>query len=147
MQNQCPILHTYTIRLSTNLPNDSTTATPKKLPFTTHFHPSVKLYACHLLSGEPISTNPELHHHTLARFLDRFVYRNARATPSTKGSSIMQPAAALDGPANQNRAMALTRKGAIEHPVNSIEFWRRKVDDVPVDQVGTCLHLRFGFAA
>ncbi|RUP47473.1 hypothetical protein BC936DRAFT_145698 [Jimgerdemannia flammicorona] len=103
-------------------------------PFTTHFHPSVALYAFKLLNGEKIDTQPELHLHTLSHFLDRFVYRNAKKQQTTKGGSIMQP---LGASANSN--MMTLRRGtgveARELNVNSHEFWRKKVEDVPADQI------------
>ncbi|KAH6602664.1 hypothetical protein BASA61_000891 [Batrachochytrium salamandrivorans] len=66
--------------------------------FSTHFHPTVSLYARTLLSGSPIvipsiSTNYDpLLNHTLSRFLDRFVFKTPKKAKSVyHGSSLMQP--------------------------------------------------------
>jgi ribosome biogenesis protein MAK21 len=63
-----------------------------------HFHPTVSLYAKTLLSCAPIippktaTAYDPLQNHTLARFLDRFVYKNPKKVDTVyKGSSIMQP--------------------------------------------------------
>ncbi|KAL1914740.1 uncharacterized protein VTP21DRAFT_7998 [Calcarisporiella thermophila] len=102
------------------------------IPFTSHFHPTVSLYAKQLIENVPIQSKPDLHIHTLAHFLDRFVYRNPKK-PNTKGASIMQPSAGAHHPGR----VTLSRgaPGAAEVPVNSEEFWRQRVEDVPVDQV------------
>lgn len=67
-------------------------------------------------------------------FLDRFVYRNAKKKTGTKGSSIMQPFADHTGP---DIAVSLQRNaaGLNQVTVNSEEFWRKKVEDVPVDEL------------
>lgn len=78
-------------------------------------------------------SKPDLGMHTLTHFLDRFVYRNAKAAPSqARGSSIMQPLAGGD-----MRGMVLSTRGAGKSsvPVNSDLFWKRKVEDVAVDEV------------
>lgn len=66
-------------------------------------------------------------------FLDRFVYRNPKKNLQPKGASIMQPAAAGDksGMIVQNRGARSDDSGF----VNSEKFWRKKVQDVPADQV------------
>jgi len=69
----------------------------------------------------------------LISFLDRFVYRNAKASASgLRGSSIMQPLAGGDsrGVLVSNRATAHAHE-----PVNSEAFWRKKAEDVAVDEV------------
>lgn len=107
------------------------------LPFVSHFHPSVSLFATSLLFNRPIPAKPDPEHYTLMHFLDRFVYRNAKSAKNadgTKGSiSIMQPLAgsnALDKLIH--RGMSATR---VEGPLNNADFWQRKVEDIPVDQV------------
>ncbi|KAJ2959837.1 hypothetical protein NQZ79_g4760 [Umbelopsis isabellina] len=84
--------------------------------------------------GERIETAPDLRLHTLMHFLDRFVYRNAKKKTGTKGSSIMQPFADHTGP---DQAVSLQRNavGLNQVTVNSEEFWRKKVEDVPVDEL------------
>jgi ribosome biogenesis protein MAK21 len=68
------------------------------VPFLSHFHPTVQLYASTLLSGSPILPPAGAQHydplanHTLTRFLDRFVYKAPKVVKSVyKGASIMQP--------------------------------------------------------
>ncbi|KAJ9647812.1 RNA-binding ribosome biosynthesis protein mak21 [Coniosporium tulheliwenetii] len=86
-------------------------------PLSTHFHPSVALFADRLLRQQPMPEKPDMRSHTLVHFLDRFAYRSARVKEGkTKGSSIMQP---LAGANTADRE----------------EFWRRKVEDVGVDEV------------
>ncbi|OBT56616.1 hypothetical protein VE04_01669 [Pseudogymnoascus sp. 24MN13] len=84
-------------------------------PFITHFHPSVAMFADRLLTSSP------------------FVYRNAKASAGgLRGSSIMQPLAGGEssGVLVANRATAQAHQ-----PVNSEAFWRKKAEDVAVDEV------------
>lgn len=87
-----------------------------------------------MLKGESIQSAPDLRLHTLIHFLDRFVYRNAKKKAGNKGSSIMQPIADQTGP---DVVVSLQRGagGLKEATVNSEAFWRRKVEDVPVDEL------------
>ncbi|KAI9359205.1 CBF/Mak21 family-domain-containing protein [Zopfochytrium polystomum] len=63
-----------------------------------HYHPTVSLFARTLLSSKPIeaprsaTAYDPLQNHTLARFLDRFVYKNPKQVSAVlhRGSSIMQ---------------------------------------------------------
>lgn len=103
------------------------------IPLTTHFHPSVSLQAQQLLMSQPITGSPDISLNTLVSFLDRFVYRNPKKTVQPKGASIMQPAAA-----NDRSGMVVNNRGARSGDdgfVNSEKFWRKKIEDVPVDQV------------
>lgn len=98
-----------------------------------HFHPSVSLFATRLLYGNAMPTKPDLASHTLIHFLDRFVYRNAKvAASSLRGNSIMQP---LGG--SESRGILLSHH--LSHhryeSLNSESFWRKKIDDVAVDEV------------
>ncbi|KAM5383898.1 hypothetical protein ACJA88_003053 [Fusarium oxysporum] len=61
------------------------------IPLQCHYHPSVTVYAMSILERNKKSLKPDLDSHSLIRFLDKFVYRNAKATDSSKGVSIMQP--------------------------------------------------------
>jgi ribosome biogenesis protein MAK21 len=68
------------------------------IPFASHFHPTVSLYARTLLSGSWIplpkdATNYDpLLNHSLTRFLERFIYKAPKKLKSVHhGSSIMQP--------------------------------------------------------
>lgn len=99
-------------------------------------------YASAVLSGEPISATSDLEQYSLAAFLDRFVYREAKKSASSKGSSMMQPG--LAGQDSTNRVVLV--KGAhkaskAEVPVNSEQFRKRNVHDVPADQVSLPLSL------
>jgi ribosome biogenesis protein MAK21 len=102
------------------------------LPFTTHFHPSVALQANQLLMGEQLTGSPDISLNTLISFLDKFVYRNPKKTAAAKGASIMQPAAVSDHTGTVIR-MRGARAGG--DAVNSEAFWRKKVEDVPADQL------------
>jgi ribosome biogenesis protein MAK21 len=76
---------------------------------------------------------PDLASHTLIHFLDRFVYRNAKLAASTlRGNSIMQPLAG-----GESRGVLVSnRLTQNQHePLNSESFWRKKIDDVAVDEV------------
>ncbi|KAI1133655.1 CBF-domain-containing protein [Nemania abortiva] len=100
------------------------------LPFLKHYHPSVDVYAKILLNGEKANQKPELANHTLIAFLDKFVYKNAKATDQAKGASIMQPIAA----SGQSQIL-LSSKSSMKDAdsVNSASFWNKKSDDVAVE--------------
>ncbi|KAG4443591.1 hypothetical protein IFR05_000968 [Cadophora sp. M221] len=103
------------------------------VPFLVHFHPSVSLFASRLLNDEKMPPKPDLVSHTLTNFLDRFVYRNAKASSGgAKGGSIMQPLSGGD-----SKGILLSSKSAnkAQQPVNTEAFWRKKVEDVSVDEV------------
>jgi len=104
-----------------------------QVPFLAHFHPSVSLFATRLMSGDKMPPRPDLVSHTLSNFLDRFVYRNAKAAAGgPRGSSIMQP---LSGGASHG---VLLSSKAINHtqvPVNTETFWHKKAENVAVDEV------------
>ncbi|KAH8662923.1 CBF/Mak21 family-domain-containing protein [Tricladium varicosporioides] len=105
----------------------------ESIPFLVHFHPSVSLFASRLSQNAPMPPKPDLASHGLSHFLDRFVYRNAKAaTSGPKGSSIMQPLAGSD-----NKSILLTSKSsqASLQPVNTEAFSRKKAEDVAVDEV------------
>lgn len=91
------------------------------------------MFAARLLSGIEMPAKPDLASHTLIHFLDRFVYRNAKAAAAgLRGSSIMQPLAGGDsqGVLVSNRT---SQHGS--EPVNSESFWRKNAEDVAVDEV------------
>lgn len=103
------------------------------IPFRNHYHPSVAKYANMLFNDEKIAEQSDMHNYTLIHFLDRFVYRNPKKTATTRGKSIMQPL-----PGRQDGGILMTRGNAQEEhaiPVNSEAFWRKKIEDVPVDEV------------
>ncbi|KAL1633130.1 RNA-binding ribosome biosynthesis protein mak21 [Diplodia intermedia] len=109
-------------------------------PLRLHFHPSVSLFASRLLytavDGAEMPPKPDPTLHSLAHFLDRFAYRNARQQQksSSHGVSIMQPMAG-----SATKSDLLVRAGGdaarAELPLNSEAFWRRAVGDVPADEV------------
>ncbi|KAI8630400.1 CBF-domain-containing protein [Xylariaceae sp. FL1651] len=102
------------------------------LPFLKHYHPSVNVYATNLLTGQKVNQKPDLANHTLIAFLDKFVYRNAKATDQAKGTSIMQPIAA----SGQSQIL-LSSKPLLRDAdsVNSASFWNKKSGDVAVEDV------------
>ncbi|RXK37999.1 ribosome biogenesis protein MAK21 [Tremella mesenterica] len=103
------------------------------LPFIDHFHPSVSLQATQLLNSQALTGSPDISLNTLVSFLDRFVYRNPKKNLQPKGASIMQPAAASD-----KSGQVVMHKGARNAEmgyVNDEKFWRKKIEDVPVDQL------------
>lgn len=104
-------------------------------PFRLHFHPSVRLFASRLLDAQEMPPKPDPTLHTLMHFLDRFAYRNARQkTGVPRGVSIMQPMAGSATKADLliDRAREAARA---EAPLNSEQFWRKRVDEVPADEV------------
>lgn len=111
-------------------------------PLLSHYHPTVSLHARQLLSSQPLTSTPDLALNTLSHFLDRFVYKNPKKRSSKqKGSSVMQPAA---GDAISGGGVRLI-KGEIGNSldsnsggrvtVNNEKWWKKKVEDVPIDQV------------
>ncbi|GAP82534.1 putative ribosome biogenesis protein MAK21 [Rosellinia necatrix] len=100
------------------------------LPFLKHYHPSVDVYAKTLLNGEIANKKPELANHTLIAFLDKFVYKNAKATDQAKGASIMQP---ISG-SGQSHILSSSKPSVKEaESVNSASFWNKKSGDVAVE--------------
>ncbi|KAI0811619.1 CBF/Mak21 family-domain-containing protein [Xylaria sp. FL0064] len=100
------------------------------LPFLKHYHPSVDVYARNLLNGEKANQKPELANHTLIAFLDKFVYKNAKATDHAKGASIMQPIAA----SGQSQVLLSSKSSTKDiDSVNSASFWNKKSGDVAVE--------------
>ncbi|KAI9850208.1 MAG: hypothetical protein M1838_005978 [Thelocarpon superellum] len=102
------------------------------IPFLSHFHPSVTLFASRLLQGQTMPPKPDLSLHTMIHFLDRFVYRNAKSLSSPRGTSIMQPLAGED-----NRGMLLSSRdrSRARAPLNNEKFWAKRADDIAVDEV------------
>jgi len=91
------------------------------------------MFASRLLNGEKMPPKPDLTSHTLSHFLDRFVYRNAKASAGgPKGSSIMQP---LSGGDSKSILLLPSHTHGGQQPLNSEAFWRKKAEDVAVDEV------------
>ncbi|NWU90272.1 CEBPZ protein, partial [Upupa epops] len=91
-----------------------------------HFHPSVALFARTILQGNHIQYSGDpLQDFTLMRFLDRFVYRNPKASKGKESTSsvVMQP--------KKKQFLSDTQSLA----VNSKEFRARDESKVPVDEV------------
>ncbi|KAF2003343.1 CBF-domain-containing protein [Amniculicola lignicola CBS 123094] len=103
------------------------------LPLQAHYHPSVHVLAARLIHQEPIKEKPDPTIYTLMNFLDKFAFRNPKTkTQATHGSSIMQP---MSGTSKAADYLITGRHGDRDHePVNSEQFWRKKVDDVRVDE-------------
>ncbi|KAF4338244.1 ribosome biogenesis MAK21 [Fusarium beomiforme] len=101
------------------------------IPLLAHYHPSVRVYATSILERNKKSLKPDLDSHSLIRFLDKFVYRNAKATDSSKGVSIMQPLRATKDVGD----IWLGSRGAggATTAVNSSAFWNKKSEDVAAE--------------
>ena len=112
------------------------------LPLLSHYHPTVSLHARQLLLSQPLTSTPDLALNTLSHFLDRFVYKNPKKQNSKqKGSSAMQPAAgdAISGggvrliKGEAGNGLGVGSGGGVT--VNDEKWWKRRVEDVPIDQV------------
>lgn len=103
------------------------------MPFLSHYHPSVCVFAMNLLAQQKALPKPDLANHTLMHFLDKFVYRNPKAEESKRGGSIMQPILA-SGSASHIVASgkAAARQQSV---VNSSSFWNLKPDQVSAEDV------------
>ncbi|KAG0671272.1 RNA-binding ribosome biosynthesis protein mak21 [Kluyveromyces marxianus] len=103
--------------------------------FLTHFHPTVQSYAQGFFDGDTQQTRelvkPDLGLFTLAHFLDRFVYRNAKQKPTTRGSSIMQP---LGGVHTGALLVKASDKTLHEVPVNTENWLNKKVQEIRPDE-------------
>ena len=112
------------------------------LPLLSHYHPTVSLHARQLLLSQPLTSTPDLALNTLSHFLDRFVYKNPKKQSSKqKGSSAMQPAAGDAVSGGGVRLIKgevgddLGRNSGRGVTVNDEKWWKRRVEDVPIDQV------------
>lgn len=101
-------------------------------PLVRHYHPTISLHACQILSSQPLTASADLSLNTLSHFLDRFVYKNPKKSTTTKGASAMQPAASgLDG--TGVKLMKGDASGNVL--VNDAAFMKMKIQDIPVDEV------------
>lgn len=98
--------------------------------FVNHYHPTVALYADSLLEGKS-QPKPDLGLYSLAHFLDRFVYKNAKQKASTKGSSIMQP---LGGAHTGSLLVRATNIKSTEIPVNTVNWLSKKAAEIKPDE-------------
>lgn len=103
------------------------------IPYLRHFHPSVSVFASNLLDRQTAQAKPELANHTLINFLDKFVYKNPKATDSKRGGSIMQPVLAAGSAAH----IVVPGKATVKQQgtVNSAAFWNKKQEDVAAEDV------------
>ena len=101
--------------------------------FLQHYHPSVALFATRLLTHSEMPPKPDLSLNTLIHFLDRFVYRNPKATNAPRGASIMQPIAGGDSSALL--VSAYSGESSTKQPVNSEAFWKQASEKVNADEV------------
>ncbi|GAB1311175.1 RNA-binding ribosome biosynthesis protein mak21 [Madurella fahalii] len=103
------------------------------VPFLSHYHPSVCVFAMNLLVRQKALPKPDLASHTLMHFLDKFVYRNPKAEESKRGGSIMQPVHASGSAAH---IVVSSKASARQQPiVNSSSFWNLKLDQVSAEDV------------
>jgi ribosome biogenesis protein MAK21 len=103
------------------------------LPLQAHYHPSVHVLASKLINQQPITEKPDPTLYTLMNFLDKFSFRNAKSKPQAHGTSIMQP---MSGTSKAADYLITQRYGDRLHdPINSEQFWRKKVDNVREDEV------------
>ncbi|KAF2189416.1 CBF-domain-containing protein [Zopfia rhizophila CBS 207.26] len=104
------------------------------LPLQAHYHPSVHVLASKILHSEPIKEKPDPTIYTLMNFLDKFSFRNPKTrVQASHGTSIMQP---MSGTSNAADYLITQRDGVKrDDSVNSEQFWRRKVNDVRVEEV------------
>ena len=98
--------------------------------FLNHYHPTVAIYASSIIDGTP-QPKPDLGLYTLAHFLDRFVYKNAKQKAQTKGSSIMQP---LGGTHTGDLLVKSTNVLNKEVPANTENWLNKKVTDIKADE-------------
>ena len=98
--------------------------------FLNHFHPTVQTYAEAFASGKRGNiVKPDLGLFTLAHFLDRFVYRNAKQKHVSRGTSIMQP---LFGGASTKDSYLVKASDLIldQTPANAENWLEKKVEDI-----------------
>ena len=91
----------------------------------------MSLFADALLDKTKKVQKPDMESHTLIRFLDKFVYRNPKSTDSARGASIMQPLRATKDLGDI--WLGSKGAGAMSKPVNSAAFWKKRAEDVAVD--------------
>ncbi|KAM0329774.1 hypothetical protein ACHAQA_003938 [Verticillium albo-atrum] len=101
-------------------------------PLLRHYHPSVPVLAASILSSDETVQKPDLESHSLIRFLDKFVYRNPKATETSRGVSIMQP---LQGSSDSASVHLGKKNAASATSINHPSFWNKKIDQVAADDV------------
>ena len=89
------------------------------------------VFAANLLYRQEALPKPDLANHTLMHFLDKFVYRNPKATDTKRGGSIMQPIVASG---SASHVVVPGKAGARQQQmVNSASFWNLKAEDVAAE--------------
>ncbi|CDH11068.1 related to Ribosome biogenesis protein MAK21 [Zygosaccharomyces bailii ISA1307] len=109
------------------------------IPFTQHFHPTVQTYVSAFMENEKGAVSkPDLGLFTLAHFLDRFVYRNAKQRQTTRGTSIMQP---LFGGSQIHDSMLVRSSdngaaaaGGATVPANAENWLEKRVEQIRPDE-------------
>lgn len=111
-------------------------------PWLNHHHPSVTLFAKHLLSTAsatptPTPPKPDPASHTLTHFLDRLAYRNPKTkeTSSLRGQSLMQPGLASSNAADTLLTGSKRASDQAGARLNTEAFWQRRAEDVREDEV------------
>lgn len=102
--------------------------------FSNHYHPTIQMYVQAFLENDKDEVvKPDLGLYTLAHFLDRFVYRNAKQKPSVRGTSIMQP---LYGGSQIDQTLLVrsTDYASKETPANTENWLNKKVRDIKPDE-------------
>ncbi|KAF3075724.1 Ribosome biogenesis protein [Trichoderma lentiforme] len=102
------------------------------VPIQSHFHPAVSKFASSLMDRNQKMLKPDMESHSLIRFLDKFVYRNAKATDA-RGASIMQPLKAAKDIGDIWLGSGRTSSSTTQ--VNSAAFWNKKAEDVAAEDV------------
>ncbi|OIW34463.1 CBF-domain-containing protein [Coniochaeta ligniaria NRRL 30616] len=104
-----------------------------QIPFLSHFHPSVSVFAENIFIRQKSLPKPELANHTLMHFLDKFVYRNPKATDTKRGGSIMQPVQSTSG---ATTIVVPGKAGSTQRStVNHASFWNLKQEQVAAEDV------------
>ncbi|KAG7152525.1 Ribosome biogenesis protein NOC1 like [Verticillium longisporum] len=104
----------------------------KIAPLLWHFHPSVPVLALSVIDSDETVQKPDLESHSLIRFLDKFVYRNPKATEANRGVSIMQP---LQASSDASNIYLGKKHGASTTTINHPNFWNKKIEQVAADDV------------
>lgn len=104
--------------------------------FTQHYHPTVQTYVNAFLENDLNAVGkPDLGLFTLAHFLDRFVYRNAKQKPAPRGTSIMQP---LFGGSQLSNSLIVRSSdhstGRDNIPVNAENWLDKRAEQVRPDE-------------
>lgn len=102
--------------------------------FLKHYHPTIQTFADNFYNFDDLTkiekksiTKPDLGLYSLGHFLDRFIYKKAKAKANLKGSSIMQP---LGGAHTGDLLVRATGIESSEVPANTDDWLNKKVQDI-----------------